>query len=121
MTDLTKTILAHKRLGHPAFMLARFNLFLSAVLTGRYKGIPYKERVCTCLYNEPDSVQHILFRCSHHFFATPFFDASPPFFCKIDDPNDLSFLLSDKSPEITAVVAEYLLFVWKLRVRNCSI
>lgn len=44
-----------------AFVLARFNLFLLAGLRGRYKDIPYKERDCTCSYNESDSVQHTFY------------------------------------------------------------
>lgn len=52
-----------------AFMLARLNALPSAVMSGRFNGIPYPDRLCNllpllnCGSNKIDLVDHILLDC----------------------------------------------------------
>ena len=44
------------------FTKARLNVFPSAVLDGRLRGVPYQDRLCSCA-QDIDSVKHILLHC----------------------------------------------------------
>ena len=50
-------------LWHRAFMLARFNIFPSAVLSGKYRNIPFKNHQCKHCLAESESNLHILLHC----------------------------------------------------------
>ena len=96
-----------------AFMLARLNIFPSAVHFGRFANIPRINRLCLFCSSEPDTLDHILFRCPTHQhlrnnILEPLLSS---LFVSLADP--LPTLLSDYSATITSVVADFLLAVSK--------
>lgn len=48
------------------FMLARLNIFPSAVHSGRFSNLPCDRRLCLYCSLEPDTLDHILLRCPAH-------------------------------------------------------
>ncbi|KAJ7341352.1 hypothetical protein JRQ81_005346, partial [Phrynocephalus forsythii] len=94
-----------------AFMVARLNIFPSAVTLGRYSKTTYKNRLCKFCQLEPDSASHILTRCpSHHTIHQQLLD---PYISKLPPIPDIitSRLLADKNPSLTESIAKYLLLI----------
>ena len=100
-----------------AFMLARMNIFPSAVLAGRYQNIPYEQRVCDCHLGEPESISHILLSC-------PLFSKQRSLLLgPFSQPNKSSAhgikkLLADISPEVMEHIAEFLAIVLRERAQT---
>ena len=99
-------------------MLARLNAFPSKVLQGRFTKLPFKHRICSCNLNTPDTIQHIILDC-------PLFTAQRRIAISLipkwrTHPNDLisQFLLSDKEDDVTLIMAEFLLSVYKFKLIN---
>lgn len=89
-------------------MLARLNIFPSAVLTGRYSRVPFDQRRCNHCGIEPDSVTHFLCVCPVFSKLRRVF-LGPVISSYSGPPNLLAaFLLNDFSQEITLLVAKFL-------------
>ena len=93
-----------------AFMLARLNIFPSAVHAGRFAKIPRANRLCFFCHTLPDSLDHILFHCPVHSSLRKLF--LEPWLSLL--PNSLTFFLNDSCPPITSAVARYLLEISNL-------
>ena len=91
-------------------MLARMNIFPSAVQFGRYQNIPYEQRLCDCHLGEPESILHILFSCplfskQRSLLLGPLFQPNKP------SAHGIKKVLADTSPEVTEDIAEFLAIV----------
>lgn len=94
-----------------AFLLARFNIFPSAVHYGRFLCIPRHKRLCLFCKEVPDTLSHILFFCPHHssirqLHLATWFSYYPPS-CEFS----LSRFMEDAIGSLTFAVARYLALV----------
>lgn len=94
-----------------AFLLARFNIFPSAVHYGRFLHIPRDKRLCLFCKEAPDTLSHILFFCPTHsslrklYLVTRLLHYSPS--CE----SSLSLFMEDAIGPLTYAVASYLAFI----------
>lgn len=101
-------------------MLARFNIFPSSVLSGRFQNIPHECRTCEFCHLEPDIVAHILCHCSAHSYLCE--RLLEPILSSFIGPSEgrVGFLLEDSSNVITNLVADFLVTVIK-KVVACEL
>lgn len=102
-----------------AFTLARCNVLPSAVLQGRFNGIPMRERLCPCSSGAVESIDHIFFCCSLHAearnkFLTPFLSETT---CSSDN-SVLKQLLSTPDPFLMRQTAIFVSAVLKTNLER---
>lgn len=100
-----------------AFTLARFNVLPSAVAEGRYKKIPYHERICPCGQDEVETAEHVLLRCNFYkdqrtLLIYPLLSNLPG----RSSGHFLHMLLTDGNPTSVYAVAKFLAAAMKIRI-----
>lgn len=90
-----------------AFMLARLNIFPSAVHYGRFMRVPREKRLCLFCGESPDTLLHILLSCPSHdssrrMYLEPWITNFPP------QVSPLPQLLEDSIAPLTYSVASFL-------------
>uniref|UniRef100_A0A670HYS7 Reverse transcriptase domain-containing protein n=1 Tax=Podarcis muralis TaxID=64176 RepID=A0A670HYS7_PODMU len=90
------------------FTKARLNVFPSAVLDGRLRGVPYQDRLCSCA-QDIDSINHILLHCAKYEQARAelILPLLVPFPGK-SEAHYVRFLLEDRTKARTLAVAKFL-------------
>ncbi|XP_053100482.1 uncharacterized protein LOC128322711 [Hemicordylus capensis] len=102
-----------------AFTRARTNSFPSALLAGRYSGVPLEERYCRCGSGEIESIEHILLSCKLH--RQPREHLILPLVCKQTDRSAeqlVKYLLSDKNVLNFNSVAKFCYIAFKMYNEN---
>lgn len=92
-----------------AFTLARLRGLPSAVSEGRYKKIPWNQRLCPCGSEEVETTEHVLLYCPYYrniraTLITPLLIQFPG----RSQQQYMNLLLSDTNPDVTSKVARYL-------------
>lgn len=98
------------------FMLARFNMFPSVVVRGRYLAIPESERLCKCRKQEPDTLEHIFFSCDFGSYARKQLFEALKVNRQIFTQPTVQDLLADSDDQITLIAAEFLSAVHEERM-----
>ena len=92
-----------------AFMLARFNILPTAVMTGRFQKIPYAYRQCPCKQGSIETIQHVFFYCPiYDAIRAKVLNALPFKGTGYSDSCKVQFLLSNQDPDIIDIVAKFL-------------
>uniref|UniRef100_A0A670J379 Reverse transcriptase domain-containing protein n=1 Tax=Podarcis muralis TaxID=64176 RepID=A0A670J379_PODMU len=95
---------------------ARLNVLDSAILWGRYRGVPYAQRTCHCAMGAVESTEHILLACpSYAELRQNFID---PLLCKfsfLSGENQVLHLLNNATRAIPSLVAKFLFLAFKRR------
>ena len=96
-----------------AFSLARFNILPSAILSGRYHGISYSDRLCPCTKTHIETVPHVLLHCPFYQMLrlkcfNPTFNPTFIHLTELSDHYKVLFLLDNSDPEIIEIVAKFL-------------
>lgn len=101
------------------FTAARLNVLDSAVLKGRYGGVPYDQRLCHCALGEVESTEHILMSCPFYndlrqYLITPYLPQLSP----RQRGKQTAYLLNKSSRKTTLSVAKFLFLALKRRKRT---
>lgn len=99
-----------------AFMLIRMDMLPSAILEGRYRKIPYMNRLCVCGEGRIESLEHVLFECKiYKQIQESYIHPHISDMEEADRKRCLQLLLADRNKVTTYNVAKYGRLAIKLR------
>ena len=91
--------------------VARLNVLESAVLWGRYRGVPYAQRTCHCALGEVESTENILLSCPFYTdFRQNLIDPLLSQRSSLSRERQVLYLLNNVMGKAASLVAKFLFF-----------